>query len=105
MPGSNIPDVPFIKIPHLDKLVHAVIFAVFAYLLNYGLYRQKNAFLKTHNYTITLFAGVVYGVITEWIQFSFIPERSGELTDWLADVAGTIAGIIIFHFTRKNLPQ
>jgi VanZ family protein len=104
IPGSSIPETPFIYIPHFDKIVHAFIFGVFAFLINFGLYRQKNSFLRRNHYTITMIAGVLYGVITEWIQLSFIPGRSGELMDWVADVAGTIAGIMIFHFSRKILP-
>jgi VanZ family protein len=101
MPGSTIPKVPFVNIPHFDKLVHAAIFAVFAFLLNFGLYRQENPFLKKHHYTISLIIGVIYGLGTEWIQLNFIPGRSGEFFDWVADIAGTISGILMFHLTRN----
>jgi VanZ family protein len=102
IPGSNFPKTPFINIPHLDKLVHAFIFAILAYLLSSGLYRQKNPYLKKHHYAISLAAGIVYGIFTEWIQWSYIPGRSGELLDWIADVGGTLAGLLFFWFQKNH---
>jgi VanZ family protein len=105
MPGNSIPKTPFINIPHFDKVVHAVIFAVLAFLVNYGLYRQNNTFIRKNHYTISIISGVIYGIITEWIQLKFIPGRSGEILDWVADVAGTIAGIIAFYLYLQFFPR
>ena len=43
------------------------------------------------------------GVLDEWHQ-SWIPERSGnDFGDWLADVAGALAGALVFKRFHRLL--
>jgi len=104
IPGSSIPETPFLNIPHFDKLVHAIIFAVFAFLVSYGLFMQKNSVFSRYHYTITLVLGVVFSVVTEWIQLEFVVGRSGEFMDLVADLAGCLLGMIAFYYRKYYIP-
>ncbi len=104
IPGSNIPKTPLLAIPHFDKLVHFGIFAVFAFLLIYGLNKQSTAFCQKYQYTIALLAGVIYSAGTELLQHIYISSRSGEFWDFLANLAGCVVGLLVFRHGRKYFP-
>jgi VanZ family protein len=101
MPANNIPKTPFLNIPHFDKLVHVILFAVFVVLLNYGFYKQKSAGFYHCHYTISMLTGVLTGIGTELLQEYFALGRSGDLIDLLADIAGSIAGWVFFWFWKS----
>lgn len=76
-----------------DKVVHIIIFAVFVVLQRRGLLRQpvypavsNNALLITMLAAFTLAAG------TELLQDRFIAQRIGSIYDFIANVAGCLAG-------------
>ncbi len=104
IPGSNIPQTPLLKIPHFDKLVHFGIFAVFAFLLSYGLIKQASVICQNHTYTISLLVGVIYSAGTEILQYCCIPGRFGEFWDFMANAAGCLVGIIAFKYGKKYFP-
>lgn len=71
------------RIPYLDKMVHFGLFAILGFLISY----EK----KTANWTnLVICAG--YGLLIEIIQI-FLPWRSFELADLIADTIGALAGI------------
>jgi VanZ family protein len=82
----------------LDKLQHITAFAIFA------------IFLCTGGATIgiprlPLYFGVIgviaaYAAVDELSQ-RFIPQRTPDFFDWLADVAGAVMGIIAFSAIRR----
>ncbi len=70
---------------HLDKFAHAGMFLVLVFL---G--------ARTLRLTHFLFMGTVVAVISE-IQQYFVPGRTVEIWDLLANLAGTGVGILIFY--------
>jgi VanZ family protein len=84
------------SLPGLDKLAHAVIYALLAYLA-----ARAFATLALLNHprvlpvAAALFAGL-YGLSDE-VHQAFVPGRSADIWDLAADVAGAIAGAIIYH--------
>lgn len=104
IPGNNIPKTPFLAIPHFDKLVHFGIFAVFAFLLNYGLSKQSSVFCQKYQYTIALLIGVIYSAATELLQYIFISVRTGEFWDFMANTIGCMLGVLVFKHGKKYLP-
>lgn len=95
MPGD--PD-PGPEIPHLDKLVHLLLFGglCFCWLM---LRINENA----SRYVITvLLALILFTVGSEIIQFYWIPLRSGDWLDGLADFAGILMGLIVYRQWLKT---
>lgn len=100
-PASDIPNTPFSRIPHFDKIVHAGIFAVFVILWYGALFRSKSASDngKTRQFQpMTLLATVILiavllGLLIEIIQkdWQYI-HRDFEWFDWLADTLGAFFG-------------
>jgi len=93
-PLEHIPPIPF-----LDKILHFGWFCGGAGLLAAFLLRLKPAAPPSFHrnlLAIVLLAGI--GALDEWHQ-SWVPGRSGnDPGDWIADVLGSIAGILVFRF-------
>ncbi len=93
MPTKSIDGASVNEIPNADKFVHAILFAVFAFLwfsffsLKYPL-KGKSIFLTI------LFMGSFYGLGMEFIQ-KYFTERNFSLMDGLADAVGTLIGLMI----------
>jgi VanZ family protein len=103
----NPPEVPqawtldWLGVVKLDTLAHAGLFAVLAVLIVRVLAVESRPWWMA-------FAGAsVFGALTE-IQQHFIPSRSMELGDFLADVAGAALGLATFVAmarTRRELSR
>ncbi len=77
-------EMPKIEIPYMDKIVHFGIFGVLGFLITYE---------KRHDDWPTLLLCAVFGATIEVIQL-FLPWRSFEWADMIADTLGALAGIL-----------
>jgi VanZ family protein len=69
-----------------DKVAHAGTFAVLIGLIIWSMRGKR---------LIACFAAVAfYGAATEVIQ-AFVPNRTADVLDWLADVAGAAVGLVL----------
>ena len=85
--------------PHsLDKLQHLAAFAGLAVLLC-GL-GTLTVISRWRRYVGVALVIAVYGMVDETSQL-LVRERSPDVFDWLADMAGAALGIIIFVAFRK----
>jgi len=104
LPRSDFPDISFLNIPNLDKVVHAGLFFVFIFLLCRGFaMQQKFSFLKKTPLLSSFVIGIFYGGLTEILQATVFIERTGDFFDFLADTAGCFAGLIFFVFLKKKI--
>jgi VanZ family protein len=99
IPGEEIPKIGF---EFSDKLIHAVVYLILFILFFYSLKYQTKS-VKLRNNAI-MFAGIfsaLYGV-TDEIHQKFVPMRSCEFSDWVADVTGVILGIFLVKFLMER---
>lgn len=89
MPNEDIPD-PHLNIPHLDKVAHFGLFFILSVLLCYALPKKKQ-----YLYFIPIFIALIYGGLLEILQYYFF-NRSGDIWDLVADIAGGISGCLLF---------
>ena len=87
--------------PGIDKILHFGYFLGGAGLLSAALYLQRRDRRTEVSWGRLLLTVVILlaaiGALDEWHQ-SWIPGRSGnDLGDWLADVAGALAGSLLFR--------
>lgn len=103
IPGSNIPKSSLLNIPYFDKLVHACMFAVFSLLLVYGFFKQpKSSFFARQAYILAFILCTIYGGATELMQYFFFASRSGEVVDFIANISGSVVGMIAFHYLSRH---
>lgn len=88
MPGD---DVPSVGIPHLDKVVHCGMFGFVTLCFYWDYYK---ALKKAPHLWITLVSVVVFGGMTEIMQ-AYVPGRSCDYRDLIADTIGVILATVV----------
>lgn len=95
MPGDPEPGE---EIPHLDKVIHLLMFAGMCFC---WLMVRINE--NSDSYVIyVLLALIVLTVGSELIQYYWIPRRSGDWFDGLADTVGIATGLLTYRIWLKS---
>jgi len=85
----------YTKIPMFDKWVHIGLIAIMSLLFCWGIHKGKNyPERKRQNFILTGIICLGYGIMIEFIQRYFIPNRSFDMGDIVADGVGSLAGVI-----------
>jgi VanZ family protein len=87
LPGSMLPR----QIGPYDKVGHFFMYAVLAALLTLAASRRR---VVARLVVLTVLAVSAYGAADEWHQ-QFIPGRSMEFRDWVADSLGGVTGVLV----------
>ena len=97
LPGSSVPSGWFfIHIPQFDKIVHIGMFGMLCILFHFPAFtsplsdRQKLGW-----YWLISIAGILYGVVMEFVQRDLVANRSFEGADILADMVGSLGALAI----------
>lgn len=92
-PGEDIPDV---DVPLADKWVHFVLFGVLSFL---------QALAAPARWWAALLLGAAFGAAVEGLQALTHPwlHRYGDVSDWVADLLGTVLGLLLFAGLRRIL--
>ncbi len=93
MPVSYSSESSFFNIPHLDKLAHILLYAALSFTIMIEGY-LKNKVIGKHIIIVVLLS-FIYGSIIELIQL-FLPGRSGEFLDSIADLTGSLFAVLLF---------
>jgi VanZ family protein len=96
LPASAFPSEKwYMKIPMFDKWVHIGIFCILSFLFCWGLFKIGifTDSLK-RNFVQTGISCLLYGIVMELVQRYFIPNRSFDPGDVIADGVGSLAGVL-----------
>lgn len=101
-PTSSFPTVRFLNIPHLDKVVHFVLYFVFTLLLvsENNTLRLSGGITKK-SMLIGFILAVAYGGIIELMQMLVFTSRGAEIVDFLANFIGSITAILCYKLLNK----
>ncbi len=95
---SSIPRIPVIHAPiEIDKVVHTSVFFVLCWF-SYRAFRYQSRFLSVQKYALVLalVLTALYGV-TDEIHQRFVPGRTFDYFDMLADATGAVAFAILLQ--------
>lgn len=95
LPGSAFPKESWLDKIWFDKWVHLGIFSIMVALLCWAAYKRNTQRNKIKGYFILY--GVIclaYGIAIEYVQKHFIPNRSFDFTDIIADGMGSLLGLL-----------
>jgi VanZ family protein len=85
------------SLPGLDKLVHAGVYAVLAFLAARAFATLPRPYTpRTLAWAAAIFAAL-YGLSDE-VHQAFIPERTADIWDLAADAFGAVAGAIFYRW-------
>lgn len=93
LPGSTLPSTEGFAIPNVDKIVHVIFFGTLVGLWCFYFSRKAYTPLKLRIvfFCVFLFASI-NGIAIEYIQLYFIPNRSFDNTDIIADILSSGIG-------------
>jgi VanZ family protein len=96
LPASNLPKSNWLGEIYFDKWVHIGLFAALIFL-------WCSAFDLVRRYIwILLFSAALYGLGVEIIQGNYMMNRSFDLYDLLADIAGSLLGLFVWSWVYKK---
>lgn len=100
LPGSSIPGGGFVfNIPNLDKIVHVILFGgiVLFWGAHYAFRPERPQGWKKLVILLAILSTGL-GIVLEYVQFYFIPQRSFDRGDIVADASGAIAAMLLVLF-------
>jgi VanZ family protein len=93
LPVERLPSIGF-----TDKINHFIAYFILAILVNLTLiYQRKSRLLFNKAPIATIVICLFYGALDEVHQM-FVPGRFAETLDWVADVIGTVAAVLLIYF-------
>jgi VanZ family protein len=97
LPSSDFPDIPYFS--GEDKWIHFCMYLGLGFVACWSLDREGKKMPPIY----LLLAGVfMWGVLMEILQRLMANGRSMEVTDMLANLAGAIAGLIVYRFLHRT---
>ncbi|HTL10497.1 MAG TPA: VanZ family protein [Chitinophagaceae bacterium] len=93
LPGSALPSESLFDIPHFDKFVHIFLFGAVTGLWCYYYYAKGTSATRLKTIFFIIYLLVAFnGILLEFIQRDYIPNRSFDQGDIIADLlASSIA--------------
>lgn len=89
LPGKDLP--PINVFDHFDKVVHLGFFIVFAFLWLAAGFSSRDK-----DWVLIIALSFIYGFVLEYYQINFVPGRSWDVWDGVADGVGGIIGCLVF---------
>jgi VanZ family protein len=101
LPGSSLPEEDWLDKIWFDKWVHIFLFGMLAWLCCYAL--KEISGKKIRLFLLAVTACFLYGIVMEFVQKYFIPDRAFDIGDIVADGVGSITGgfIAAWRYIKK----
>ena len=105
MPGSNFQGKSWISsilhLPYADKVVHMGLFGSLA-LSIFFYFEQLSTigFKSIRAKALSLILCILYGIGMEYYQKYFVPSRSFDVIDMLADAIGALLALPFFNWVK-----
>jgi len=85
-----------------DKIYHFIEYGIFSLLLFLAFYHSRKEFLRRNVFLLSYIVGMTYGLSDE-IHQKFVPGRSCEFLDFVADCLGIVlVQIGIWFYLKKK---
>ena len=87
----------------IDKLYHFIEYAILSGLVARALVKAKPSVVPARLvWHVAAVFSILYGASDEWHQ-TFVPGRFATVADWVADVLGSIAGMLsVYLYYRRQ---
>lgn len=108
LPGSTLPGATWMNKIQLDKWVHIFLFSMLTIFFCFPILnaKQKPSTQYFIQYLIiAILTSIIIGIIMEYVQKYYIPDRSFDIWDIVADSVGSIIGGIFSFLRYKKSPD
>jgi VanZ family protein len=91
--GSSTSDTDLLPGRFVDKIAHMAIYALLGALVTRALSGGRLSAATWRHVVFAVLLSTLYGISDEWHQ-SFVPERTPDVMDLVADAIGAFAGAL-----------
>ena len=101
LPGSAFPDTGVFETPNLDKVVHVILFG--GIVVFWSVYYLSKNFVNGKGRVaviVIVLLTILLGIIMEFIQYNYIPNRSFDEDDILANTITALCAGAFFYFRK-----
>jgi VanZ family protein len=102
IPGEELPEVNWMDGLPIDKVVHITLFLVLVLLSYWGIVSTKPGKYPKRKLLYLGIAAIVYGIVLEFVQKYWVPNRSFDGWDIVADGTGSFLPLL---FSANMLPK
>lgn len=96
LPGEDLPPTDWLHIDFLDKWLHIMVFGLLVFLFCWPFNASSFSSAQRKYYFIKIAIAVsLWGLTVEFIQKYYIPGRSFDWVDWVADSIGALTAFFI----------
>jgi len=103
LPGSAFPKEDIFSKIYFDKWVHIGLFSLLVFLWNYWLMKRKRPRNYLRPFIVVSLLALAYGIIMEYVQKWYIPNRSFDTGDIIADGVGAAIGLLASIYLYKKI--
>jgi VanZ like family len=104
IPGNKIPGDGLFGIEHLDKIVHFFLFGFQILFWGIRLWAKQTIRARwREKFFFLLVVILLFGVVMEFVQLYFIPNRSFDRWDIVADSLGALAAYALLLYKGESL--
>ena len=102
LPGSAVPKISWFEKMQGDKLVHIGMFAILVLLVLLPMQFRSDSPLSLKTVFAVAIGALAYGIAMEFVQEYFIPNRSFDVFDMVADGVGCFSGVLCWKYLLKK---
>jgi VanZ family protein len=104
MSGKKVSELPFMGIPHIDKVAHFGMYFVLSFLLlfDFSRYKFKNMAWKKV-IIISVIMAIAFGGSMELLQEVPSLERSTDIKDFIANSTGALCAVFFYKYLLSLL--
>ena len=99
LPKEVVSQNNWLDIPHLDKISHFFAYALLVFLWSIAL-KEKTSKIKAAR--ISFYGAILLGVLLEILQWQLNLGRYFEILDIIANIIGSIIGLIAYYKIFKH---
>lgn len=104
LPGSDIPSTGIFGMEGIDKIAHVTLFGGIVFFWGYYWIGRPGTREEWRKLMILIaLLSIVLGVVLEFLQLYYIPGRTFDLFDMLADAIGAIIGYVLLVLPRNEI--
>jgi len=98
IPGVDVPPLVF----NTDKLLHAIVYSILGFL-TLGSMKSTAEGYRLFQLWLAVVLVVIYGGLDEFHQY-FVPGRTADIHDLMADAVGGLLGAgLLYYFIKTRL--
>jgi VanZ family protein len=100
--SETFDQVPFLNIPHLDKLMH---FMMYFFFMSVLIFENRKTIKSTSHLFLLALIPLLYGITMEVLQMSVTENRSAEFLDFVSNTAGIFASVLLWLVIKNVIKE